>query len=164
MTPRLLLAVALLAAARLKKVQKLFDEIGGLQDPQCALLLLRHCAAFPVMNHAIRTAPFGWITAELRVSDDMVDAIVSPEIMNPIRDIVVHFKNSEMGQMMSAMPVMDEQSTRAGFAIDDSQFLLYSVGMDEDDDRAALVDDLGASGDMLFWPPTMSLYREYVNR
>lgn len=42
--------------------------------------------------------------------------------------------------------------------VDDSQFLLYSVGLDEQDDRARMVGPAGI--DILMWPPILSLQRE----
>jgi hypothetical protein len=42
--------------------------------------------------------------------------------------------------------------------VDDSQFLLYSVGPDGEDDRARLVGTYGT--DVLMWPPILSLQRE----
>ena len=42
--------------------------------------------------------------------------------------------------------------------VDDSQFLLYSVGLDEQDDRARMVGPAGI--DILMWPPILSLQRQ----
>ncbi len=49
--------VTALVAARVNRALKLLGEIAELPDPQVALLL-RHCAAFPIMAHTFRTTPF----------------------------------------------------------------------------------------------------------
>ncbi len=124
-------------------------------------------AAIPSLRDAIAKANRGeFMTSSeaMRVSNDMIDALVTPEVVNPLRDMLVHFKNTEFGQMLAAMPVSDDDSSVVFFALSDDSFLLYSVGMDGQDDRAALIEDVGIQGDILFWPPTFSLYREYVNR
>ena len=129
--------------------------------------MVEKLAEIPSLRDAIAKANRGeFMTASeaMRVSNDMIDVLITPAVMNPIRDMVVHFKNSEMGQVVAAMPVSNADATTVVFAIDDSSFLLYSVGRDGQDDRAALIDVLGMRGDYLFWPPPLSLYREYVNR
>ena len=141
-----------------KSADQLIDYIGR---------VVEKLAEIPSLRDAIAKANRGeFMTASeaMRVSNDMIDVLITPAVMNPIRDMVVHFKNSEMGQVVAAMPVSNADATTVVFAIDDSSFLLYSVGRDGQDDRAALIDVLGMRGDYLFWPPPLSLYREYVNR
>ncbi|XHC26184.1 hypothetical protein ABWH91_02210 [Phycisphaerales bacterium ac7] len=124
-------------------------------------------AGIPSLRDAITKANRGeFMTSSeaMNVTNDMIDALVTPEVVNPLRDMLVHFKGTELGQMIAAAPVSDGNSTVVYFALSDDSFLLYSVGLDGRDDRAALIEDSGIQGDILFWPPTFSLYREYVNR
>ncbi len=99
----------------------------------------------------------------VRLSQDMVDALVVAEVIEPIRNMLIHVRGTEFGQMMTAFAEMQSGATQATFALDENSFLLYSVGDNGRDDRAALVDD-GTAGDVIFWPPHVSLYREHLNR
>jgi hypothetical protein len=48
-------------------------------------------------------------------------------------------------------------------SVGDDQFVLYSIGPDEEKGWATLVSDApsaGASGDLLIWPPVISLTRQ----
>lgn len=98
------------------------------------------------------------------MTDDLIDVIISPEVMTPLRDMLVHFRKTDFGQQaVVGLELMNTGATDVVFAIDDSSFLLYSVWSNRRDDRAALI-ETGNRGDMLYWPPALSLYREYRNR
>jgi hypothetical protein len=62
---------------------------------------------------------------------------------------------------------MDEQvetvaATAFAATLDETVFLLYSVGPDGKDDRAAIVGPPGINApDMLFWPPIIALERRF---
>lgn len=129
--------------------------------------VVERLAGIPSLRDAIAKANRGEFmnsSEAMRVSNDMIDALVTAEVVNPLRDMVVHFKSTEMGQAIASTPVPAIDSVPVVFALDDSSFLLYSVGFDRRDGRAALNEALGSDSDILFWPPTFSLYREYVNR
>lgn len=99
----------------------------------------------------------------VRLSQDMVDALVVAEVIEPIRDMLIHIRGTEFGQMMTTFSTMQSSAATATFALDENSFLLYSVGDNGRDDRAVLVDD-GSAGDVIYWPPHISLYREYLNQ
>lgn len=141
-----------------KSVDQLIDYIGSIVD---------EFNAVPALRQAVDKAKSGGTITPaegVAISHGITDRLVTPQFMNPLRDMLVHFKNSEMAESFSQMAGMGGDTTQVVFSLDDSSFLLYSVGQDEEDDRAALIDGGGIQGDILFWPPTFSLYREYVNR
>jgi hypothetical protein len=104
------------------------------------------------------------VSGVLTMADDVIDAVVTQETLGPIRDMLVTLKSSEEAQLVTEMFGSEAGTQSVVFALSDDNFLLYSVGRDNEDDRAALIDSGGVRGDMLFWPPAMSLYREYRNR
>jgi len=98
-------------------------------------------------------------------TQDLADAIPFPgfgERGQEFADAETGLDSSQSGDMVG---IDSEESTATAltFALNDTSFLLYSVGDNGTDDRAALTDD-GTAGDRLFWPPYPSLYREYRNR
>ncbi|MFU8828846.1 MAG: hypothetical protein ACNA8P_05355 [Phycisphaerales bacterium] len=141
-----------------KSANEIIDYIAGVVD---------RLARIPSLREAVQNANRGeFLTANqlMQLSDDMVDALISPEVMNPMRDMLVHFRQSESaGQMLAAMPGASGGTTEVVFAIDSNSFLLYSVGRNGRDGRAAFIGS-GNNGDNLYWPPTISLYRVYLNR
>jgi hypothetical protein len=141
-----------------KSVDQLIDYVGNVID---------EFNAVPALRQAVEKAKSGGTITPaegVAISHGTIDRLVTPQFMNPLRDMLVHFKNSEMAETVSQMAGMGADTTQVVFSLGDSSFLLYSVGQDEEDDRAALIDGGGLQGDILFWPPTFSLYREYVNR
>ncbi|MEM8835324.1 MAG: hypothetical protein AAGD00_05845 [Planctomycetota bacterium] len=87
----------------------------------------------------------------------MIEGVVQPEAMDPVLRVVRSALESPAVQPFLAMMSMSgSQFTRS---FDDSTFLLYSVGPDVQDGRAAVV-GVGAP-DILFWPPVISLRREH---
>ncbi len=74
----------------------------------------------------------------------------------PIRDTV--------GSDLHQMNVIPEERTNFRVAIGDEDFVLYSLGGNEFDDRAVIVSDSGleSTGDYLIWPPVLGLLREYL--
>ncbi|GAB5496311.1 MAG: hypothetical protein Phyf2KO_13910 [Phycisphaerales bacterium] len=79
-----------------------------------------------------------------------------PVYFVPVRDTV--------GSDLHQMNVIPEDRTNFRVALGDEEFVLYSLGGNEFDDRAVIVSDSGleSSGDYLIWPPVLGLLREYL--
>ena len=65
---------------------------------------------------------------------------------------------------LHTMNVVPANRTNFSVRLDDEQFVLYSLGGNEFDDRAVFVSDSGLNlaGDYLIWPPVLGLLREYL--
>lgn len=74
----------------------------------------------------------------------------------PVRDTV--------GSELHSMNVIPAERTNFRVALGDEQFVVYSVGGNEFDDRAVIVSDSGLerTGDYLIWPPVLGLLREHL--
>lgn len=87
-----------------------------------------------------------------------VDSGNRPELRYfvPVRDTV--------GSQLVSMNVIPEERTNFRVSLGDEQFVLYSLGGNEFDDRAQIVSDSGleSTGDYLIWPPVLGLLREYL--
>ena len=59
---------------RVKKALRVLDALGEVPDPQVALRLLRHCAAFSKMVYSIRVVPASFHTGALKAFDAEVRA------------------------------------------------------------------------------------------
>lgn len=120
----------------------------------------------PSLREAVQGASQGeFLTADeaLQLSDDLTDVLITTETIEPLRQMLLHFRETDFADQAMANLDSADTTTEAVFAIDGNSFLLYSVWRDGRDDRAALI-QRGRSGDMLYWPPPFSLYREYRNR
>ena len=75
----------------------------------------------------------------------------------PVRDTVQN--------QLHTMSVVPANRTNFSVRLDDEQFVLYSLGGNEFDDRATVVSDSGLeqAGDYLIWPPVLGLLREYLD-
>ncbi|RNC82324.1 MAG: hypothetical protein ED559_11240 [Phycisphaera sp.] len=74
----------------------------------------------------------------------------------PVRDTV--------GTSLHQMNVIPQERTNFRVALGDEEFVLYSLGGNEFDDRAVIVSDSGleSTGDYLIWPPVLGLLRDYL--
>ncbi|PHQ82113.1 MAG: hypothetical protein COB69_02730 [Phycisphaera sp.] len=74
----------------------------------------------------------------------------------PVRDTVRN--------QLHTMNVVPANRTNFSVRLDNEQFVLYSLGGNEFDDRATIVSDSGLeqAGDYLIWPPVLGLLREYL--
>lgn len=71
-----------------------------------------------------------------------------------------------VGRQLHAMNVIPRGRTNFSVRLGSEQFVLYSVGGNEFDDKAMIVSDSGLelAGDYLIWPPVLSLLREYLEQ
>lgn len=69
-----------------------------------------------------------------------------------------------VGGRLHDMSVVPTGRTNFRVRLGDEQFVLYSLGGNEFDDKATVVSDSGVEpvGDYLLWPPVLSLLREYL--
>ncbi|MFI4854055.1 MAG: hypothetical protein ACIAQF_03620 [Phycisphaerales bacterium JB065] len=128
--------------------------------------IINRIATMPSFRNAVTKANRGEFLNASQFSQllrDAVDALVVPEVMTPLRDMLVHLRSSEVGDTLLQGDGAESSGDPVTFALDENSFLLYSVGYNGMDDRATLLDN-GAAGDIAYWPPYMSLYREYLNR
>lgn len=103
-----------------------------------------------VINEKIRSNQA--ITADdvRRLNEAAIDAATRD-------DLVETYLKKMLPKLAPRARAGDIQFTKS---VDDSQFLLYSVGPDRADDRARVV---GRGGrDLLYWPPLISLLREHL--
>lgn len=63
-------------------------------------------------------------------------------------------------QMLKARQALDTQFGRIWIETDEKQCLLWSVGQDHEDSRAAPHTEDGISGDIVIWPPIKALARQ----
>lgn len=71
-----------------------------------------------------------------------------------------------VGGRLHEMNVIPRGRPNFSVRLGDEQFVLYSLGGNEFDDRAEIVSSSGLelSGDYLIWPPVISLLREYLEQ
>jgi hypothetical protein len=69
-----------------------------------------------------------------------------------------------VGNELHTMSVVPANRTNFSVRLGQEQFVLYSLGGNEFDDRATIVSDSGLdqAGDYLIWPPVLGLLREYL--
>ncbi len=84
-----------------------------------------------------------------------------------VKEVYAQLKNGEpfvteiISQLQSGGSLDLEVPTSFPFSIDDSEFILYSYGWDGEGERASVVHPL--EGDILIWPPVLSLTRMHLN-
>lgn len=103
--------------------------------------------------------PGGTEMAKMR---EVIEAsLTSPEVIEMQERLLGQILNGPAGAELRAELTADGSSAIAFTRmIDDSQFLLYSVGPDRYDNRAR---NVGSEGDdILYWPPVVSLYRASI--
>jgi len=71
-----------------------------------------------------------------------------------------------VGGRLHEMNVVPRGRTNFSVRLGSEQFVLYSVGGNEFDDKATIVSDSGLelAGDYLIWPPVLSLLRDYLEQ
>lgn len=120
----------------------------------------RALIALPSVREAIETADRG---EQLRadqaktIMKESIEAVVQQQFADRVTEIFVTLRAKARAAIEAAggegLP-----TTIFKTMVDDSQFLLYSVGANRTDDRARLVGRAG--NDILMWPPILSLQRE----
>ncbi|MCA9273144.1 MAG: hypothetical protein KDA31_08870 [Phycisphaerales bacterium] len=71
-----------------------------------------------------------------------------------------------VGGRLHQMNVIPSGRTNFSVRLGSEQFVLYSLGGNEFDDRAEIVSDSGLelTGDYLIWPPVLSILRDYLEQ
>lgn len=95
-----------------------------------------------------------------RAMNSLVDSLVTDEFVNEGLELVKPLIDS-MGGLDAVLPGLAAGPPPAfSTSLDDSVFLLYSVGTNGTDDRAKVVGLPGVGADdILFWPPIIALER-----
>ena len=93
------------------------------------------------------------------------EIVFTDEVWGGIRTVVNEARQGPGGDVIESL--IDElrtgeQSLAAAFpmTVDDSEFILYSVGWNDANDRARTIHPL--SGDILIWPPVLSLTKMHA--
>lgn len=126
------------------------------------LKLIESIKADPVAERGLRQAVGSGtpgVSETERIREVLTEAMLSPEVIEMQEQLIGQVLGGPFGgeiraaQAASAMNVVAFQRM-----VDDSQFVLYSLGPDRYDNRAR---NVGSQGDdILYWPPVVSLYRE----
>ncbi len=91
-----------------------------------------------------------------KMMSDAIEAVVQPTFTDRVTKVLRDMRDKARASIEAAGGE-GKPTTVFQAKVDDSQFLLYSVGPDGVDGRARLVGPAGS--DILFWPPILSLQR-----
>ncbi len=98
--------------------------------------------------------------------DDLGVDPYNPDRRSSNRPELIFFvpERDTVGSELHSMSVVPANRTNFSVRLGQEQFVLYSLGGNEFDDRATVVSDSGLNqaGDYLIWPPVLGLLREYL--
>ncbi len=99
---------------------------------------------------------------DLMSARSMMDDILLREDLIEIQEqFITQALSGPMGDSVRALLAAESRFVAFPTDIDDSHFILYSIGPDRYDNRAR---NVGAEGDdIIYWPPLISLYRQSLS-
>ncbi len=117
-----------------------------------------------VLTHNISSKAWKDVTEKGRttqnITENDVRALREALVESAVRD---EFADNYLKKMLPKLvPGGGASGESFRKSLDDSQFLLYSLGPNRRDDRARVVGDGGQ--DFLYWPPLVSMMREHLNK
>jgi len=138
------------------------------RELQAELVGTRVALAIRALSKEAGSMPSGLALARPRYIDDLGVDPYNPNRAAGNKPELKFFvpERDTVGNRLHEMNVIARGRPNFSVRLGSEQFVIYSLGGNEFDDRATIVSDSGLelSGDYLIWPPVLSLLRDYLEQ